>query len=185
METVMNTGLFDAHGGTDPTLNGIESRTLRAMTHLERRHVALLCEIIQGRPCTTERITSWETGDRGYPADLVVHLRDIAEAIHEMATQLVLTARREGDRATLIRPKGSMRIMEMLKLPEMADLYLTDRHLKALEEGGGDFWQRLCDAAMVEAASLLAQDVDNVHVEIDRAAPATPGGAPGRILRPA
>lgn len=176
----MSSGLFDLEGGADATLTGIESRTLRAMMHLERRHVAILAETVGLGDVTTERVTQWERSKaRGYPAELVDRLRRIQAAVSDLAGQMVseatsapVTAAREGSpRLTIIRPKGPGRIMILLRLPDSADVRFTTAQLTDLDEGGGDFWQRLADAAVVEAAQRLSWEQDlPIHVEIDAAA---------------
>ena len=185
----MTSGLFDIEGGADATLTGIESRTLRAMLHLERRHVAILAETVGLGDVTTERVTQWERSKgRGYPPELVDRLRRIHSAVSELSGRMANEAWREARAATLaalptarltiVRPKGHGRIMTLLRLPADADVRFSAAQLQALDEGGGDFWQRLADAAVVEAAQLLSWEAARlpwvaglpVHVELDSAA---------------
>lgn len=177
----MTSGLFDLEGGADATLTGIESRTLRAMLHLERRHVAILAETAGLGDVTTERVTQWERSKgRGYPPELVDLLRRIQAAASDMAGQMAAAAKSQAAevalgggavRMTIIRPRGHGRIMTLLRLPAAADVRFSPPQLLALDEGGGDFWQRLADAAVVEAAQRLSWDQDlPVHVELDSAA---------------
>lgn len=172
----MTSGLFDHETGADPTLSGIESRTLRAILQLERRHVAILAETVGLGDVTTERVTQWERSKgRGYPPELVDRLRRIQAAASDMAGQMVSAAKDlpgEGEaRMTIVRPRGHGRVMTMLRLPAAADIRFTPLQLQALDEGGGDFWQRLADAAVVEAAQRLSWEQNlPIHVDLDSAA---------------
>lgn len=163
----MTSGLFDPHGGADPTLTGVESRTLRALLQLERRHIAILAETVSNERVTTERVTQWErSADRGYPGGLVTLLRDIEGAVSDLAGQMAGQARRDREgRMTILRPRSKDAIMARLRLAEAAEVRFSPDQLKALDEGGGDFWQRLCDAAVASAAlSLGFSDNRPVHV---------------------
>lgn len=177
----MTSGLFDIEGGADPALTGIESRTLRAMLHLERRHVAILAETVGLGDVTTERVTQWERSKaRGYPPELVDRLRRIQSAVSELADRMVSASNDRRmcgvepggrGRAVIQRPRGPGRVMTLLRLPDSVDVRFTPDQLLALDEGGGDFWQRLADAAVIEAAHRLAWHTDlPVHVELDSAA---------------
>lgn len=168
----MTSGLFDLNGGASPELTGIESRSLRALLQLERRHVAILAETTGEADVSTERVTQWERSKgRGYPAAVVNRLRGLQSATSDLADQLAADARAgAADRLTLTRPRGPGRIMTLLRLPEAADIRFTARELSRLDEGGGDFWQRLADAATVEAALRLQwEDGRPVHVVLDAA----------------
>lgn len=166
----MTSGLFDLNGGASAELTGVESRTLRALLQLERRHVAILAEAAGETAVTTERVSQWERSKgRGYPPALVELMRSVQLATGELASVMVGAAMREGgERLTITRPRGPGRIMTVLRLPEVAGLRFSEDQLRRLDEGGGDFWQRLCDAATVEAALSLQRD-DNrpVHVALD------------------
>lgn len=159
-------GLFDPEGGGDPTLTGVESRTLRALLQLERRHIAILAEAA-GEPDTgTDRVVQWERSKgRGYPAALVVMLRDIEAAVSEFGHGLATQAD-ETDEGTLTirRPRTAGDIAAALRLSAVG-LDFTPDQLKALDDAGGDFWQRLADAATAGAATRLGlSDSRDVHV---------------------
>lgn len=149
-------GLFDPEGGGDPTLTGVESRTLRALLQLERRHIAILAEAAGELDTTTDRVVQWERSEgRGYPVSLVVLLRDIEDATAYLGRELAHGAVRDGTgRVTIMRPKSADEIAAALALPT-AGVRFSDAQLKALRDGGGDFWQRLGDAAVIAATSRI------------------------------
>lgn len=163
----MSSGLFDTQGGVDPHLTGPESRILRAMLTLERRHIAILAEIVTGSDTTTERVTQWERSkDKGYPPALVVFLRDLVDEVTGMGHAMGgLTVTDADGRWTITRPlPASIRPL----LCEVLERSLTTDEEKALEDGGGDFWQRLADVAVIEAARM-GRDMDcAVHVEVQK-----------------
>lgn len=164
----MTSGLFDPEGGADPHLTGVESRTLRALLQLERRHIAILADIVTGEDTNVDRVVNWERSKgRGYPAALVVILRDMEGAVSELGGVIALTAERAGgDRLIIRRPHKAPEIIAALRLEEVAGLRLSSNALGALNEGGGDFWQRLCDAATASAATMLGnRDNRPIHVE--------------------
>lgn len=169
-------GLFNLHGGDGGVLTGLESRTLRALLHLERRHVAVLARILGRDDATTARVTQWEVSKgRGYPPPLVELLQDLETAVGDLALELAASAARspDGSAVTLVRPNGAMRIMALLRLPQTTGRAFTDEQIQWLAEDGGDFWQRLCDAAITRAAWLLNLEVaDTVRVVFDQ----RPGG---------
>lgn len=164
-------GLFDLHGGEGDAISGLESRTLRALLHLERRHVAVLAQIVGEADATTARVTQWEVSKgRGYPPVLVAFLQDLEQAVGEMASDLhgAAEAVMGEDSVTLLRPRGAMRIMALLRLPAVTGRRFTDDELDRLAEDGGDFWQRLCDAAVTRCAlSLKAEGHETVRVVFD------------------
>ena len=75
--------------------------------------------------------------------------------------------RRLGDPAILRRPLGAMRIHQVLELGA-AGLPLTAAQLSALDQGGGDFWQALADAAITRAATQLRREGRGVRVHLDQ-----------------
>jgi|GEM_PF-2569189 len=162
----MRSGLFDDFGGADPTLNGAESRILRAMLTLERRHIGILAGIVAGdQDVTTDRVTQWErsTG-RGYPPELVTFLRHLIGEIQEMGRVMGdKTGIQPDGRCLLSRPEeASLRLL----FRNVLDRDLTDAEDKALTEGGGDFWQRLSDAMVIEAARVGYNQDLSVHVRM-------------------
>lgn len=179
----MTTGLFDTDGQGGGELTGIESRTLRALLGLERRHVAILAEIVTGQDVTTERVTQWEVSKgRGYPVALADHLRGVLNGVSNYAWRLasqteeawrLLTdpdgrdAAPEGGRVLVIRrPRGAKRILQVLALPAQVGRPYTPEELRKLDDGGGDFWQRLADAAVVEAAHTLSCDLPDAPIHV-------------------
>lgn len=141
-------------------LNGIESRTLRRVLNLERRHVVMLANAIEvyATPVTTSAVTSWERGTPGgYPEALTTAMEAIEDAVSTMAADMentcgldVLRGSQEHEVATIRRPLGAKRIFKLLDLGGHG-LSLSDQALRVLDEGGGDFWQALCDAAVSRA----------------------------------
>lgn len=151
----MTTGLIDIPPDGDPPLTGTESRLMRAALHLERRHVAVLAEIALGRDTTAERVTEWERSKgRGYPREVLVLLAQIGLAVEGLAASLAHDALATGP-GVVRRPRGHDRITALLDLPAQLGRAFTPTELRALDEGSGDFWQRLCDAAVLGALRAL------------------------------
>lgn len=149
----MSEGLFDYEGGGDARLNGVECRILRALLALERRHVAVVADVILGLDATTERVTQWERSrERGYPEAVVTLLRDLVHLVGEYGGALYRAGAREGARITLHAPPDAAVIRDSLDWGSMLPTPLTAEAVAHLDAGAGDFWQRLGDAALVEAA---------------------------------
>ncbi len=163
----MTTGLFNA-GSPQAEFTGIESRTLRAIVHLERRHIAVLADHLGLINTTADRVGQWERSKgRGYPPELADLLRCLAQAVADMAADLAVVSDRDETRITLLRPRGPRRVVQMLRLADVG-VRFSDRTMTALDEGSGDFWHRLADAAVVQALHELAgKDHRPLHVIYD------------------
>lgn len=148
----MSKGLFDYEADGDACLNGVECRILRALLGLERRHVAVVADVILGINATTERVTQWERSrERGYPETVVALLRDFMHRVGEYGGALYLSGDREGACITLRAPRGvTFRggLDWVASRPSPISAAAADR----IDAGAGDFWQRLDDAALIEAA---------------------------------
>lgn len=163
----MSSGLFDDFGGADPSLTGLECRILRAMLTLERRHIAILAEFTGTTDVDTDRVTQWERSKgRGYPPALVTLLRDLIEELQGLGRTIANATGADADgRWTITRP-GPIPIAQSLEAAMGRDL--TTAEHEALTEGSGDFWQRLMDVIVIEAARI-GRDLDNsIHVEFQK-----------------
>lgn len=153
-------------------LTGAESRALRGALNLERRHIVALANALRigDREVTTALLTSWERSKgRGYPTALVDALHALESAVEGWALNMAreATGVSFGDPAILRRPLGAKRIHQVLE-PGAVGLPLTAAQLSALDQGGGDFWQALADAAITRAATLLGRDGRVVRLQLDQ-----------------
>ncbi|MGQ3016979.1 hypothetical protein [Phenylobacterium sp.] len=153
-------------------LTGAESRALRGALNLERRHVVALANALRigDREVTTALLTNWERSKaRGYPTALVDALHALESAVEGWALNMAREAMSVsfGDPAILRRPLGAKRIHQLLE-PAAVGLPLTAAQLTALDQGGGDFWQALADAAITRAATLLGRDGRVVRLQLDQ-----------------
>ena len=172
---------------------GVESRALRSTLNLERRHVVALANAIglYADDVTTSQVTSWERGKPGgYPEALTTALETIASAVRWMAGGLVEEAmvnaglidegflegedalrrilyERWGTALQLRRPLGAKRVLMLLDLGAH-DLVLDHHALDVLDQGGGDFWQALADAAISRALIICEAGGSSVQVVLDR-----------------
>lgn len=173
MTLSINQPLFGAPG---EDLTGPESRSLRAALNLERRHVVALANALRigDRIVTTELLTNWERSKaRGYPLELVDALNDIERALCAWADALPAAARTTERLAndgvgTLRRPLGAGYVIHQLMAHNLDPLLFRADVLKDLEQGGGDFWQALADAAIVRAAQSLRASGMRARVVMDR-----------------
>ncbi len=154
-------------------LSGVESRALRAALNLERRHVAVLVTAagLWGKgACSTSDVNGWERSKgRGYPRAVVDDLMILDAAVSGLATILVEGSERDEDGAvaTLRRPRGPMRVHQLLRLRTVGLEWGPDV-IAALDQEGGDFWDCLADAAVTRAALDLNHDEWRTRVVLDK-----------------
>lgn len=160
----MGSGLFDFDGSASAVLTGIECRILRGLLSLERRHVAILADVVApGSQTSTARVGQWERSKgRGYPPALVVLLRDLVEEVAGRGRTLsgLTTVGPDGRWTLRVPPADDMRQL----LANIMERDLSPAEATALDNGGGDFWQRLADAVVIEAARIGAEEDRPVHV---------------------
>ncbi len=139
-------------GSVGEPLTGQECRILRASLGLERRHVAVLADIVLGMgDITTERVTGWERSrGRGYPAEVVTLLQTLAAAV-ERGARLILEDRAgDGgdDRPVILTP-----LEKGWAWQAVAKGYdISPDMIERIDSGSGDLWPRLADAALVLAS---------------------------------
>lgn len=159
----MASGLFDFDGSASAALTGVECRILRGLLNLERRHVAILADVVvPGSQTSTARVGQWERSKgRGYPPAVVVLLRDLVEEVAGRGRTLSALTTVDANRWTLRVPSADD--MRQL-LANIMERDLSPAEATALDNGGGDFWQRLADAVVIEAARIGAEEDQPVHV---------------------
>lgn len=154
-------------GSRDANITGVESRTLRAALNLERRHVVAYANAmgLADRIVTMAVLTNWERSKgRGYPPPLVRGLSQLEQALWLMASDLATTAKQAPGTALVRRPLGARRIHQML-----SRLYVfRPAELEGLDEGGGDFFQALADAAVARACLQLRDEGLEARVVFDQ-----------------
>jgi len=164
---MITSGLFDPTGAASPDLNGVESRLLRAMLRLEPRHVAILGDLLGLQDTTSERVKQWErSAERGYPPQLVTLLRSLQQPVEAVGEHLAARAVHRDGITTIPRPKDAARIAFRGDLASLLPSGLSDEGVQRLDDGGGDFWARLCDSALCRAADLLSSTSYRIHVEL-------------------
>lgn len=158
----MTARLFQRFG--DPAsgeLNGAESRALRASLNLERRHVVAMVNALEifPEPLTLDRLTQWERSKgRGYPLGAVTALEAFSAGVDRLAATFAGPVAR--------RPVGGRRIAQLMALAQ-GGLHLDRAAFDMLDQGGGDFWQVLCDAA-INRAALAERTLKPFRVVLDR-----------------
>lgn len=159
-------------GDHGDALSGPESRALRASLNLERRHIAVLVTAAQlwaKRPAATSDVAMWERSSRGYPQELVHDLQTLDVAVGRLSADLAEEAERDtaAEVATLRRPRGPKRVHQLLRLHEIG-VDWGPEVVGSLDADGGDFWDRLADAAITRAALQINVDDWVTRVVLDR-----------------
>ena len=160
------------NGPLDPGpegLTGVESRALRAVLGLERRHVALLAKVLGlggGKGMDPNRVVQWERSKgRGYPPDVLSALLSVLHAVQDGAGALRAQASVSG---AIRRPLGDRGVFTVLHL-DRAGLRLTPGQLAGLDADASGFWQHLADAMVTHALILSQREGRNWPVVLDRA----------------
>ncbi|MEH0194595.1 hypothetical protein V7S57_02550 [Caulobacter sp. CCNWLY153] len=172
---------FHMFGLRGEPLSGPESRALRSLLNLERRHVTALANALGffKREVTTSDVTMWERSKtHGYPEALTTALDQILTAVRNagdvLAAQACTTAAANKDEVAAIRrPLGARRVVGLLDLPAEG-LVFSAAGMAILDTADGDFWQALADAMTNYAVFSIRDDESNpfwmgpVRIVLDR-----------------